>query len=122
MLMNPDYRGFLEHACPNSDKKYPSEKCNIIGTWDDHDFSWNDGDGRLVSKYDMKQVYLDAIGEPQKSDRRNRNRGIYTKYSYNSGQLDVVLLDERYQREPLPCHMRNEACEQILSNNQTENR
>jgi hypothetical protein len=31
----------------------------------DHDSGWNNGDGRNPVKHDIKNLYLDAIGEPQ---------------------------------------------------------
>ena len=60
------------------------------------------------------QVFLDAIGEDAGSSRRLGDRGIYEHRVLNRGHkgkdVDLVLLDERYERVPLPCHARAEFC------------
>lgn len=59
------------------------------------------------------QVFLDALGEPQGSVRRLGSRGIYDWQVLNSGTqfaVDLLLLDERYERVPLPCHTRAAMC------------
>ena len=54
------------------------------------------------------QVFLDAIGVPDGSPRRNSLRGIYDRTTFNANvperSVDLLLLDERYERVPLPCH------------------
>jgi hypothetical protein len=61
------------------------------------------------------QVFLDAIGEDAGSMRRLGNRGIYEHRVLNRGHkgrdIDLVLLDERYERVPLPCHTRRDFCQ-----------
>ena len=50
------------------------------------------------------------------SPRRKAFRGAYEKFSYKSGSaaspkvVEVFLLDERYDRSPLPCHVRRDWC------------
>jgi hypothetical protein len=60
-------------------------------------------------------VFLDAIGVPQGSVRRNGLRGIYDRTTFNQGvanrEVEVLLLDERYERVPLPCHTRKQYCQ-----------
>lgn len=60
------------------------------------------------------QVFLDAIGEPRTSIRRNSLRGIQAHTQLNAGRpseaIDVLLLDERYHRVPMPCHTRHRYC------------
>jgi hypothetical protein len=44
------------------------------------------------------QIYLDAIGERQTSERRASSRGLEWKYVFNEGtnrEIAVFLLDER---------------------------
>ncbi|MES2590933.1 MAG: alkaline phosphatase D family protein [Bacteroidota bacterium] len=75
---------------------------DIIATWDDHDYGWNDL-GRLhPGKVQSKEVFLDFFDEPQNSDRRKHN-GIYTSYMYetNGKKLQVILLDTRTFRDGL---------------------
>jgi hypothetical protein len=61
------------------------------------------------------QVFLDAIGEDAGSIRRLGNRGIFEHRVLNRGHkgrdVDLVLLDERYERVPLPCHTRRDFCQ-----------
>ena len=60
-------------------------------------------------------MFLDAIGEARDSVRRNTLRGIYDRVTWNAGQagkeVEVLLLDERYERVPLPCHTRRRYCQ-----------
>lgn len=61
------------------------------------------------------QVFLDGIGAPRSSPRRSALRGAFQKVSLPSGvgddYADVILLDERYDRSPLPCDARRQFCE-----------
>ena len=89
--------------------------------YDDHDFGWNNGNGREPSKKEFKNMYLDAIGESPESVRRGSERGAWYQYSFNANEgddksflVDVFLLDERYERSPLPCETRRSYCEQVL--------
>ena len=63
-------------------------------------------------------MFLDAIGEKPESNRRNSHRGIWTKTSYNKDikgkEIDVFLLDERWDRDPLPCQTRRKWCEETV--------
>jgi alkaline phosphatase D len=84
----------------------------VLGTYDDHDSGWNNGDARNPQLAAIKNVYLDGLGEPQGSARRSAARGIEASYTFYSesddggdgsgggggGTIDVVLLDERYYR------------------------
>ena len=60
MVRNPEYNVFLDYMCPAARAVgvFPPPGTNsdlcprpILGTWDDHDFGWNDGDGRLEQKW-----------------------------------------------------------------------
>ena len=64
-------------------------------------------------------MYLDAVGESQHSPRRGALRGAWGKYTLNEGlaagiHIDVFLLDERYERDPLPCDTRRTYCEDVV--------
>eukprot|EP00232_Nephroselmis_pyriformis_P014858 CAMPEP_0182875012 /NCGR_PEP_ID=MMETSP0034_2-20130328/13283_1 /TAXON_ID=156128 /ORGANISM="Nephroselmis pyriformis, Strain CCMP717" /LENGTH=575 /DNA_ID=CAMNT_0025007745 /DNA_START=19 /DNA_END=1742 /DNA_ORIENTATION=+ len=125
-LTNPGYRGFLEFMCPGHVARglFPPPGGDpavcpraILGTYDDHDYGWNDGNKRLPHKSAMKQLFLDALGVAQGSPRRNRDRGIEWRHTLNEGtehEIDVFLLDERYNRDPLPCEVRRGWCEKIV--------
>eukprot|EP00953_Heterococcus_sp_UTEX-ZZ885_P040233 20578-Heterococcus_DN1.PRE.2 len=45
----------------------------VIGTYDDHDSGWNNGDSRTPRKAAFKEMFLDAIGEPRDSPRHARH-------------------------------------------------
>eukprot|EP00922_Rhytidocystis_sp_ex-Travisia-forbesii_P072951 GHVS01108743.1.p1 GENE.GHVS01108743.1~~GHVS01108743.1.p1 ORF type:complete len:613 (+),score=38.31 GHVS01108743.1:130-1968(+) len=117
-----DYQAFLKYMCPGKPIGLASgPQCTrpIIGTWDDHDFLWRDGNARLPNKDESKKLFLDAIMERQDSSRRSSVRGIEYKYVYNKGdkykEVSVFLLDERYYKEPLPCATHWERCQDLLS-------
>ena len=114
---------FKQSMCSNlpPSTRFPAgELCDrpIIGIYDykDHDWGWNDGNSRLPDKDAYKLLYLDALGVAADSPRRKAFRGAYEKFSYKSGSaaspkvVEVFLLDERYDRSPLPCHVRRDWC------------
>ncbi len=86
--------------------------------YDDHDFGANDGNRREPDKRQFKEMYLDAIGESKVSVRRGADRGAWGKYTLNQGvkhrEVDVFLLDERYERETLPCDTRRDYCQYVV--------
>lgn len=75
----------------------------VIATWDDHDYGANDAGREYPQKRISKQIFLDFFGEPATSERRLRDGGIYTAYTYGPpGQrVQVILLDTRWDRTPL---------------------
>lgn len=84
LLKNKDYVEFQ--------KRTP-----IIGTWDDHDFGFDNADGNLSDKKISQSLFLDFLGVDPKSPRRLQD-GIY--YSYDLGvderKIKIILLDNRY--------------------------
>ncbi len=50
----------------------------VVGVWDDHDYGMNNGDKSFKRKNELREIYLDFIGEPKDTERRlERDRGIY---------------------------------------------
>ncbi|GLC64325.1 hypothetical protein PLESTF_000149400 [Pleodorina starrii] len=92
----------------------------ILGVYDDHDFGWNNGNRRLPNKAEFKRMFLDAVGEAPGSARRRADAGLQAVYTLNGGgpgrDIDVVLLDERWYRDPLPCSLRQDWCQKVLQN------
>ncbi|KAG1658589.1 hypothetical protein FOA52_016201 [Chlamydomonas sp. UWO 241] len=138
----PDYRAFLTYMCPGSETRaqWPPtgsdpSACQraVLGTYDDHDSGWNNGNGRMPAKHAVKNLFLDAIGEPAGSVRRSSTTGLQAAFTLYGPQPDsdgdsgsvgplksidrsvhVVLLDERFDRDPLPCERRRAWCEGVL--------
>ena len=126
-LSDGPYNDFLQYMCPKAidSGEFPPDgsnpnKCDrgIFGIYDDHDFGANDANGRENSKHDYKNMYLDAIGDPQDSPRRGLDRGAWYKYTLNEGipgkDVDIIILDQRYERQPIPCENRREYCEKVV--------
>ncbi len=82
-------------------KLYQSE-CDIIGTWDDHDYGVNDGGKEYPKKEESKQILFDFLDVPS-SDPSRQRVGASTSYIYGpkDQQVKVVLLDARSFRDPL---------------------
>ncbi len=83
-LDQPNYAAFR--------KQFP-----IVGTWDDHDYGWNDAYGTYPLKTVTQGLALDFMDVPANDPRRQRE-GIYGAYDFGpEGQrVKVILLDNRY--------------------------
>jgi alkaline phosphatase D len=79
------------------------KKTRTIAIWDDHDFGVDDGGVDYPMKEQSRAVMLDFWDEPEDSQRRYRDSGIYTAYEFGpAGQrVQVILLDLRWNRSPL---------------------
>ena len=129
---NAQYNQFLDYICPNARVQgiFPPpgndpELCKgpIFGVYDDHDFGWNNGNKRLPDADSYKELYLDAIGESKSSPRRGTSRGLWGKETLNKGmkdaEIDVFLLDERYERDTISCDSRSDYCKYaVLKDNE----
>jgi len=75
---------------------------NIIATWDDHDFGWNDAGKYYKYKEESKEIFLDFFDVSDSSERRT-HKGIYhsEEYEINGKTVQVILLDERTFRDDL---------------------
>ena len=81
---------------------------HIVGTWDDHDYGINDGDWLYAYRNESQAAFLDFIGEPLGSPRRQQP-GVYTSYVFDFGRGDgayvpgrtvaVILLDLRFNKD-----------------------
>lgn len=62
------------------------------------------------------------MGEPRDSVRRGHTKGIEWHYQLNPGdparRIDLILLDERWNRSPSPCFVRRDWCEKIVMPNE----
>lgn len=67
-----------------------------LATWDDHDFGFNDSDGRSPFKAQSLQVFRNFWPNPAFGEADNP--GVYFKQHY--GGVDFFVLDGRYHRDP----------------------
>jgi alkaline phosphatase D len=61
--------------------------------WDDHDYSWNDGDKSYPLKDASREVFMKVWCNPSYGEN---NDAIYTKMTWND--VDVFMLDDRWYR------------------------
>ena len=78
------------------------QSCQVIGTWDDHDYGANDAGVEFPMKRESQQVFLDFFEVP-KDDPRRHQEGVYSSriYGPTGKRLQLILLDTRYFRSPL---------------------
>lgn len=76
-----------------------SQAVPMYGTWDDHDYGWNDSGAGYSLKYESQQIFCDFFNEDLKSKRRLRD-GIYEAYEFNSGnnKIKLIMLDTRFNK------------------------
>jgi alkaline phosphatase D len=76
------------------------EQTPIIGTWDDHDYAWDNANGTFQRKDESQQYFLDFVEEPVNSPRRFQ-KGIYTSYEFGDPDKRVkfLVLDNRYFKD-----------------------
>lgn len=92
------------YTAQNSVKGYQrlKEIVPVIGTWDDHDYGLQDGGVEFAAKQESQQEFLDFMGVPKDSPRRNRE-GVYAVHNYDlpEGKIKIIVLDTRYFRTAL---------------------
>ena len=73
------------------------EQVPVIGTWDDHDYGFNDGDRRNPYKAKARDWLLNFLEEPADSPRRPRE-GVWEAIRFGTPgrDLEVLLLDTRW--------------------------
>lgn len=78
------------------------QESQVLATWDDHDYGWNDAGREYPQKKASQQLFLDFLDEPADSLRRTRE-GVYVSYLYGPAgkQVQMILLDTRYFRSEL---------------------
>jgi alkaline phosphatase D len=77
-------------------------KAPILGTWDDHDYGWNDAGAEYPMKVEAQTLFLDFFDVPADSPRR-KQEGVYhaKRFGPEGKRVQVILLDTRYFRSPL---------------------
>lgn len=79
------------------------DSCRVLATWDDHDYGSNDAGVEFKHKDESQKMFLDFWGVPAESPRRQR-KGVYHAEVFGppGKRLQVIMLDARYYRSPLP--------------------
>ncbi|CAD71382.1 probable alkaline phosphatase D [Precursor] [Rhodopirellula baltica SH 1] len=99
------HRQFLQM----SDLAELSGNTSTVGTWDDHDFGRNNGNGRNLSKgkADTRRGFVNYRAHSQYG---NATEGVYHKSDL--GMMEVFFLDPRYfsQTEPSPVDASQPTC------------
>lgn len=78
------------------------KSCEVIGTWDDHDYGANDAGAEWEGKQAAKDAFMAFFGTPAFSPLRVRG-GVHDARVFGpKGQrVQVILLDTRWFRGPL---------------------
>ena len=118
----------------------------MLGTYDDHDSGWNNGNRRNPAKQHFKEVsaiilqrrnirapctnpnthqtlqlILDFLDDPMDSNRRRSSNGL--EYDVRiSDDVHLWFLDERWYRDPLPCEIRRSWCTDTVLPNLSHNK
>lgn len=76
--------------------------CQILGTWDDHDYGGDDAGAEYPKKRESQGLFLDFLGVPKDSPRRTQD-GVYNSQTFGppGRRVQIILLDGRYFRSPL---------------------
>ena len=89
-------------------QKLYHSNCDIIGTWDDHDYGVNDGGKEYAKKEESKQLLFDFL-DVSPSDQSRQRPGASSSFVYGpkNRQVKVLLLDARSFRDPLKKNLLN---------------
>jgi len=86
---DPDYAKFVA-------------QCQIVGTWDDHDYGVNDGCKTFPKKDQSKELLFKFLDVPKENTSWKRP-GAYQSYTFGPAgkKVKIILLDTRYFRDQL---------------------
>lgn len=75
------------------------QTCEVLATWDDHDYGVNDGGADYPMREQSRDMFLDFW----RNGTRPANDGVYDArvYGPEDHRVQVILLDTRYFRSPL---------------------
>lgn len=79
-----------------------AESCEILATWDDHDYGVNDGGADYPKRAEAQREFLDFWNVPVDSPRREREGIYHARIIGPEGKrVQFIMLDTRYFRSPL---------------------
>jgi alkaline phosphatase D len=92
------------YAVMKAHSEYARIRANadVVGTWDDHDYGFNNAGKHWSHKDFAKKAFLDFLDEPEGSERRTRDGGVYDAVDYVNDEgrrVRVILLDLRWDLE-----------------------
>ena len=102
---NDAHRAAFETQRAHPEYAALARETKIVGTWDDHDFGFNNAGAEWEQKPFAQRVFLDFLGEPADSPRRER-AGVYAHHTFrNLGRRGnrsarLILLDTRFHQRP----------------------
>lgn len=102
---NDAHRAAFETQRAHPEYAALARETKIVGTWDDHDFGFNNAGAEWEQKPFAQRVFLDFLGVPLDSPRRER-AGVYAHHTFrNLGRRGnrsarLILLDTRYHQRP----------------------
>lgn len=73
-------------------------KTQNFAIWDDHDFGPNDSDRGFYNKYVTQQAFKDFWANKFYGTNSNQKEGVFS--SFNWGDAEVFLLDNRFFKSP----------------------
>lgn len=78
------------------------DTCDVIATWDDHDYGVNDGGVDYPKRIESEQIFEEFWHGASDAACRNRP-GVYDAHIYGpeARRVQVIMLDTRYFRSPL---------------------
>jgi alkaline phosphatase D len=100
---NERHRAAFETQLEHPEYAALARETKIVGTWDDHDFGFNNAGAEWEEKPFAKQVFLDFLGVPADSPRRER-AGVYAHHTFRNLGRDknrsarLILLDTRFHQ------------------------
>lgn len=79
-----------------------SAQCQIVGTWDDHDYGVNVGDKTFPKKEQAKDHLFNFLNVPKDNPAWSRP-GAYQSYTFGpkGKKVKIILLDTKYFRDEL---------------------
>jgi len=102
---NDAHRAAFETQRAHPEYAALARETKIVGTWDDHDFGFNNAGAEWEQKPFAQRVFLDFLGVPLDSPRRER-AGVYAHHTFrNLGRRGnrsarLILLDTRFHQRP----------------------
>jgi alkaline phosphatase D len=81
-------------------REFAARVPRILGTWDDHDYGFNNSGRDFKDKVSSQRLLLDFLGVPADDPRRQRE-GVYNSHTFEKAgrRVKTILLDLRYFRD-----------------------